>query len=469
MTVSRTQLVVVGAVLLVAAALRLYGLAGWSLNNDEIAQVRWSSGSFGEMVHEVRADAVHPPLDYAVQWVLGKTGAPEWVRRVPSLMAGLLTVAGFILLGRWWHSPAAGAFAGILLAISPAHVRYSQEVRPYAIGIFFVVAALVGLELFAMTRRRRWAAVWFASVFLAGATLYLAGVMAALATITRVWIDRRDELQPVWRRLPLAIIAWTVMYAPWLRIVFRAARAHTPAAPEAPHWPWWEHRLHAFGTGPELVAPMTLGSWLFWLAVAGGVRISLDVPRLRTATSWLIAGCALTVALLQVRPHFPNTARYLMPAMIAGAVLAGAGMAVWWYRRLTRAAAVIVLGVIVFYAASSLRSYYADGRPRWREVAEFVHGRVQPGDKVVLTNNWVTRNFGYYWERMPPRPITIEQFNVEPGAIAGPAWIVTGQCSPRAPLAALELIRSYRGTEEAEVRYLPAGTSVATTTELCPE
>ena len=469
MTFSRTQVVVGVSILLLATALRLYGITRWSLNNDEIAQVRWSSGSFSEMLGEVRRDVVHPPLDYVAQWLLGKAGVPEWMRRLAPLAAGLLTVAGFMLLGRWWHSPAAGAFAGVLLAVSPAHVRYSQEVRPYATGILFVMTALVALELYAMTKRRRWAGVWFASVFLAGATLYLAGAVAVVASITRIWLDRHSDLRPVWKRLPLAVVGWTLMYAPWLGVVLHAARSAAPAAPERPDWLWWEHRLHAFSTGPELFAPMTAGAWMFWLAVAGGIVISRDVPRLRTATSWLIAGSGLTIVILQLRPHFPNTPRYLMPAMIAGALLAAAGLAALWRGRAGRVVALIALAVIVSYAVPSLQWYYADGRPRWRDVAQFVHDRVQPGDKVVLTNNWVTRNFGYYWERMPPLPITIQEFYVEPGALEGPAWIVTGQCAPRAPLLGMGVIAKYRGTAKAEVRYLPAGSTVATTAELCPE
>ena len=469
MTFSRTQLVAGAAILLVAAALRFYGLTAWSLNNDEIAQVRWSSGSFAEMLGEVRADAVHPPLDYTVQWLLGKANVPEWVRRLPAVIAGLLTIAGVMFLARRWHSPAAGMIAGLLLAVLPIHVRYSQEVRPYAVGIFFVVAALVALESYAVTRRKPWAWLWFASVFCAGATLYLAGMIAALTTLTRIWLSRRDELRPVWRRLPLAIVAWTVLYAPWLGVVFKAARSHAPSPPETLDWSWWEQRLHAFSTGPESIATMTLGSWIFWFAVAGGVRVSRDVPRLRVATAWLIGGSLLTIAILQLRPHFAFTPRYMMPAMIIGVVLAGAGLATWWERPLGRVAASIAIVLVVAYAAPTLGTYYREGRPEWRNVARFVHDRVEPGDKVVLTNNWVARNFGWYWERMPPRDITIQQFYPTGDVLKGPAWIVSGQCRPHAPLQTLELIRRYEKTEEAEVRYLPRDRSLATTAELCPE
>src|SRR6266540_2037998 len=89
------------AVLLLATGLRLGHLSSWSLNNDEIAEATWSSMPFSEMMKEVRRDAVHPPADYLVQFMVGRIG-PEWMRRLPSVIAGVGTVAAIMLLGRFW-------------------------------------------------------------------------------------------------------------------------------------------------------------------------------------------------------------------------------------------------------------------------------------------------------------------------------------------------------------------------------
>ncbi len=182
-------------VVVVATALRLWGIGTWALNNDEIAEVRWSSGTFRELIGELKRDQVHPPLDYVVQHALGSLHAVEWARRLPAVICGVFTIVFLMFLGNFWHSPVAGIAAGALLAVWPSHVRYSQEVRPYAMGIFFLAGAFVALELYAMTRRRGWAMWWFALVFLSGATLYLAGLVAAIVpTLERVLAKDPDHI-----------------------------------------------------------------------------------------------------------------------------------------------------------------------------------------------------------------------------------------------------------------------------------
>ena len=285
----------IAAVLLLSAALRLHKINDLSLNNDEIAEVRWSSGTLTELYEQVSRDRVHPPLDYLVQYVLSRASAPEWLRRIPAVLAGIFTVACVALVGRRWHSPAAGLLAGLFLAVAPIHVRYSQEVRPYAMAMLFLAAALVFLELYAGTRRRSWAAAWFISVFLAGATLYLAGLVAVIASLTRILIDRDGGLLPLRRRFPWIALAWTLLYAPWLHVVL-AATQNAPAPPERLDWLWLEHRLQAFGSGTEWYQPMTIGSW----ACRG--------PTTRSASSWP-ASRMCTVRRWATPLHWRETAR----------------------------------------------------------------------------------------------------------------------------------------------------------------
>src|SRR5712691_3557104 len=143
--------VVAISIVFLASLLRLGHLQRRALDNDEIAEVRWSSLPFPQMMAAVKADVVHPPGDYIVQFVIGRRG-PEWVRRLPSVIAGAASVGLIIVLGTWWSSWRTGAFAGLLLAVSPTHVFYSQQVRPYASALFYIVGSLVALELYAKTR-----------------------------------------------------------------------------------------------------------------------------------------------------------------------------------------------------------------------------------------------------------------------------------------------------------------------------
>ena len=82
------------------------------------------------------------------------SGAPdgvvrEWPVRLPSLLAGLLTVLVLALVPARLGYPLAGLAAAVLLAVHPWHVRYSTEARGYALmmlamaaGYFFMARAM---------------------------------------------------------------------------------------------------------------------------------------------------------------------------------------------------------------------------------------------------------------------------------------------------------------------------------------
>ena len=458
------------AITAVAFGMRLHRITDWSLGNDEVAEVRWASGSFSEMIEEVRRDAVHPPLDYVMQHVLGKLGVPEWVRRLPSALAGAATIFLVYLLGRWWFDPLAGVIGSTLLAFATNHLRYSQEVRPYSLAFFFIAFGLVALERYSQTQYRRWAFVWGANVWLAGAWLYLGGVIVAAASLVRIFIGRKDDLAWVWKRLPLFILVWTLLYSPWLPTIFTAARYGSPQPAEELNWSWWQHRLQVFGTGDWKNEPVTVGSWLFWIAVVIGIAASIRYPRLRTATAWFLGGAVLTVLFLQLRPHY-QTPRYLMPAWIGSFPLAGAGLSVLISRRAVQIIGAAFLATIVAFDVATVTTYFRGERPEWRNVAAYVYEHAQPGQTVVATNNWVVRNFGWYWRMHPlPEGVRVERFSVDQSELRGPAWIVTGGCFPRAILKdATEVRASWPMTELAEVRFLCDGCALSRREEWCPE
>lgn len=458
------------SVLIGAASIRIRGIRRWSLNNDEIAEMSWASLPFRDMMREAARDKVHPPLDYIVHFAIERAGAPEWVHRVPSAACGIATVALVMILGFLWEGEAAGVAAGLFLAIAPMHVRYSQEVRPYSMAIFFLCASLVALELYARKRRIGWAVAWFVLVWLAGSTLYFAGLIAVATSIFRIAVDRRGALEPLWSRFPLIVLAWAILYAPWLPIVMRLVEERRPFAPEKLSWPWWRLRLQTLATGDVRWEDVTLGSWTFWACVALGAVVAVRRRMLWIAAFWFFVGTALQIFILHVRPHY-SAPRYLMSSWPAAFILAGAAIA--WLLRWNAGRAVVPFVLLLFggYATLTLQAYFRGSeRSEWRDVAEYVHERARPGESVIVTNNWAQRNFGYYWERLPARPgVWVLRFEPELVPRTGPLWIVTGQCWPREPIRKAGLMHRWEMTEMAEVRYLRAGETLSMTDELCPE
>ncbi len=413
----RTYVAAALGVLLLGAALRGHALGRFSLGNDEIHEVRWSRLPWPRMLAAAKREGVHPPLDYFVQTLLDRAGSPEWARRLPSVLAGVVTIGLTIFLAGRWFGPIAGIAGGLLLALSPIHVRYSQEVRPYALGLMFLMASLAALEAFREKPRAVHGATWFLGVLAAAYTLYFAGLIAALAGIAFIWAFRRTGTRPLWRALPLAVVGWILLYLPWLPVISSAAKSAPPGvAPERLDRAWAASRLQVFGTGDWKVEPVSIGSWAFWLLVAAGLLSARRSRFAAVAAVWLLGGAAIQVAILQWRPHYP-AARYLLPSLMAAVVLAAAGVAFARARRTTWLwlAALVAVALVLAYDARTLHSYFSDGRPRWREVAAFLRERAKPGESLVAANSWVFRNLGYYWNEAgePPPNVALEHSRTE--------------------------------------------------------
>ena len=106
-----------------ALLLRSVALDRFSLDNDEIDEVRWSRESFPRLLERAADDGVHPPLEFSIQAVLSRARAPEWAQRIPGVVAGVGAVALTLFLDGRWFGALAGLVGDLLFAFSPIGPR----------------------------------------------------------------------------------------------------------------------------------------------------------------------------------------------------------------------------------------------------------------------------------------------------------------------------------------------------------
>jgi uncharacterized membrane protein len=457
------------AVVFAALALRLWALGRFSLGNDEIQEVRWSRLPVREMLAEVARDAVHPPLEYLVQWLVSRSGGGEWAHRLPSVLAGTAVVALVLFLARRWFGRTAALAAGALLCLSPIHVRFSQEVRPYALGLLFLTASVAALEAYRERPGRGPAALWFLAVLASLYTLYFAGLLAVLVSVVFLFVYRRESPRELWRRLPLAAAGWLLLSLAWLPVVVTAARRPLPAAAEALDPGTFAQHLQGLGTGDWRLEPLSLGSLLFWALAAIGLARAFAARPAAVAAVWLVLGAAAQLAILRMRPHFPAI-RYYLPSWLGAVLLAGCAIGLLGRRRAGRAVGALALCVIAAYDLPTLRDYYDHGRPHWDAVAAYCRAHLRPGERLVAADGWVLRNLGYYWtdEGRGAPGVALER----PGPrLTGPAWLVAASCQTRPelrePIEALEATAFFPTTNHCVVRFVPPGADIAAPDGLC--
>ena len=138
----RWTLLALGAIMLLGGALRFYGLGIQSLWSDELASWYFSrADGVGQVVSNVRED-IHPPGYFVIlHFAQGAFGNSEWALRLPSAVAGWLSIPAIYLLGRRIYSDREGLIAALLVAVSWTGIYFSQETRSYSILILLSIVA----------------------------------------------------------------------------------------------------------------------------------------------------------------------------------------------------------------------------------------------------------------------------------------------------------------------------------------
>ncbi len=130
------------ALLLVAAlALRLIGLGSQSLWVDEAFSVNYAK-PYAPLTFSDLLDNMHGPLHALVlhAWIR-VAGTSEAMLRLPSVAASLLAILAFWLFARRRWGARVAWLGSALLAVSPFHIWYAQEVRNYSFLILFAILA----------------------------------------------------------------------------------------------------------------------------------------------------------------------------------------------------------------------------------------------------------------------------------------------------------------------------------------
>jgi len=144
-------------ILLLALALRLYGLTAFSLSNDELSALsRLQFNSFSLLIHEGVYPDFHPAgtqvFMYIWTWVFGYS---EWAVRMPFALMGVVSVYLVYRIGRALFSESTGLLASGALAVLAFPLLYSQIARPYSPGLMCSMASVFFLIRFLGLDRNR--------------------------------------------------------------------------------------------------------------------------------------------------------------------------------------------------------------------------------------------------------------------------------------------------------------------------
>jgi len=370
---------------------RLYRLDHFSYWLDEVMQGFWIQGDWNFFWKSLRFDAVHPPLDYLVSRAVETLAPANWERKLPAVFWGTATITVFGALVARRAGRVVGLLAALLMACAPFHVRYSQEFRPYALGVFGLCLSLLCLDWY-LERRSvgRLASLYF--VCLATAyTLYLAAVVLGLAALAMLIEDsfapeseRRHTARRFLLASPLFATALFLAYLPWWPVALEAWRRPPGPLAEPVTWQRVGRTLSFFAFAHDDGDPFRWGTALWTLLLIGGAVLAFRGQRLRFFLVWGFGGLLLVEILGQLHPHWYASRRFV-PAGVGMTVLISLAIARLGTSKRALWLAMAALAACLVFDARGLTQYFREGRPDWRPLAEFLRSR--PRQERIFTEN----------------------------------------------------------------------------------
>lgn len=405
-------------------ALRLYALDKESLWYDELLQLDIAQGPLSSIVPALPRHAA-VPLDYFIThfWIM--LGRQDFWVRLPAAFLGTLTLPLVYQLGRWLVGRTEGVVLMALLTLSPFHVRYSQETRPYALLVLGVILAAFAFWRLRTTGRWPYAAlllvgglIFSLSHFFAVVLFLPWGLFAALDVVFQR--QRQAALLALGALTVTGALALSMLLAlGWGPTLFNITRLFGETILQPERFLVDAEEKPNRSAGPEIgwnllkyqvAGPLGAGgapwSLLLFNGLAGVGLIYLLTRRKFKLVIWLSLWLGLpivsVIAFLVHRGEFFEP-RYIISTLPAYLVLLTTGLLAvprwagqFGHSRWLPLAFVLVGGLVLVELGTGLGHLYRfQEKENWRLVSRFIAQNAKAGEPIVAVNAESTLNWYY--------------------------------------------------------------------------
>lgn len=211
----KKEIFILITIIFIGTFLRFYKLTYHHLWLDEVLTVNHSAGNFKTIVLELKNWA-SPPLFYFLLnlWmkIFGKT---EFVLRLLPAIFGITTIFLIYKVGKKMFNQNTGLIASLLLAISPFHIAYSQEVRMYTL---LSLLCLVSVYLLYKALNENKIFLWLGYAVITELALYTHnwGIFFLIAQNIYIFLFQTKNI----KKFVYAQFFIVLFYLPWVPVVF---------------------------------------------------------------------------------------------------------------------------------------------------------------------------------------------------------------------------------------------------------
>jgi mannosyltransferase len=420
-SISRSERRLLVALIVLAAALRLIRLGAQSLWVDEILTLIVATPKPGFPLGQLLLHNIHGPLHTFVVAMMRQVSEDDAWLRLPSAIAGVLSVPLLYL----WVRPRLGSrvalWSGLLLAVNPLHLHYSQELRNYAFAVCFVLASCVLLDRLC----ERWSVGRAAAFAVCAAAAVLCNFSACFAFIVQalVFVKSSASRGRAVARWALITAMVALITSPWIYRVTTYVDLGKLATPVEPGTLEPSQRLRGDTTFRWESVPYTFFAYSVGFALGptlsemhGDLHVAMAQHRAAIAWTALLFGSLAAAGLVAVcRPpkgsawrggelllyilvplvatlllNWQNAkafnVRYVLTGLPMYLALVAAGI-----HRLRREPRVLSMIFVLTTTGIALFNYYTDPsrqKEDVRDATRAVEATIQPGECIFAPTVW---------------------------------------------------------------------------------
>lgn len=384
--------------------LRLYGLGNASISMDEAVDLFLAGLSIADIwAYIAHGFIFHPPLFYWVQHVVLLFGTGEFILRLPSALYGALTIPVVYLIGKEFHSRDIGILAAGLLAVSPFHIFYSQDARPYAMMLLFCAIALV---YFMEAIRTDSGSAWVLFGIFSGLSAWIVFYSAVMTFSLMLFVvfDRRRRILKGFdenRAMYVGGIFYLIVIMPlagMIRDLF-ALRAVSDVTWGLKGFDVMTESYKDFYSHNELL--MAVAIILLVIGIAGMYRY--DRWKCALLVTMILLPLAVSILISYKLAIEPRYALIILPGLVVGMAMSCAVADNLMKKGKVLSRLGILVLFLLFIAAVSIPPVHdlytspVKFNQDWRNMSVTVSALTGPGDVVVILPDYMARPFDYYY------------------------------------------------------------------------
>ncbi len=388
-----------GAILALAAALRIWGLNAPMWHDEIQTLVTHVNLGWGEMVQSYSMNH-HYLHNIAAKASMSIFGDAPWAIRLPAMLFGLGTIWATWVLAREIAGSKIAHLTALLMALSYHEIWFSQNARGYTgLAFFSTLGMLYFLRGMKTPTRCTWTLYGLclaAAVFthLTGAFFFMAQGLIWLAVVVSLAV--RGQLDGAVLRLPFmgffigGLIA-ALLYLPILPSLLHTVSTVSESSAtdvmqeyQNPLWTAFEAIRTGIGSGGPLVA--LVGAAVVALSALGAIALHRDAPLFAVTTFLhigLTAGLLMAVGMRIWPRFFFGDIGFLMLLIVAGVQLVCAIIAHFvGGERVSRGLFTLSAVAMVAISAFLAKRNYDFPKQDLAGAYAFTESLRQPGDRV---------------------------------------------------------------------------------------